>query len=38
MTPADLVMVVQGWNDAHGSNEPDAPTADEYAELVKKYG
>lgn len=36
MTPGDLMLFIDGWNDAGDSVAP--PTADEYAELVKKYG
>lgn len=38
MTPGDLVAFVEGWNEAQGGAEPEAPTADEYAELVRLYG
>ncbi len=38
MTPRDFVLFIEGWNDAHQSNEPEPPSADEYAELVRKYG
>lgn len=38
MTPGDFVLFVDGWRAANDTGGPDAPTADEYAELVKKYG
>lgn len=37
MTPRDLSDAIQGWNDAQSGGEPEAPTADEYADLVSKY-
>ncbi|APZ51225.1 hypothetical protein Ga0080574_TMP891 [Salipiger abyssi] len=37
MTPRDLGNFIIGWNEAQ-SDEVQAPTADEYAELVRKYG
>lgn len=38
MIPKDLTLFVEGWNAANEGNEPKAPSADEYAELVRKYG
>lgn len=38
MTPAETDLLIKGWNDAQGSQMPDAPTAEEYHELVAKYG
>lgn len=38
MIPRDFVLFIKGWNEAHEGNEPEAPSADEYAELVLKYG
>lgn len=37
MTPGDLSDAIQGWNEAQGGGEPEAPTADEYAALVATY-
>lgn len=38
MIPRDLILFIEGWNEAHSPAEPDAPSADDYAELVLKYG
>ncbi len=38
MIPRDLVLFIDGWNRSQGSGEPDAPTADEFADLVRQYG
>lgn len=38
MTPRDLLLFIEGWNEAQTGAEPEAPSAEEYAELVKKYG
>lgn len=38
MTPCDFVLFIEGWNEAHEGSEPAPPTADEFAELVRKYG
>lgn len=39
MTPAETELLVRAWNEANsGSDMPDAPTADEYEELVRQYG
>lgn len=38
MTPADLALFVEGWSRAQAGAMPDAPSADDYAELVKRYG
>lgn len=38
MTPNDLSDAITGWNEAQGGGEPEAPTADEYADLVARYG
>ena len=40
MVPRDLVLFVEGWNEAQGGGgtAPDAMTADEYRDLVKRYG
>ncbi len=38
MTPGELLMFVEGWNASHASNETEPPTADEVAELYRKYG
>lgn len=37
MTPGEMMLFIEGWNRAQGGAD-DAPTADEYAELVRKYG
>jgi len=37
MTPGDLVLWIEGWNAAH-STEVEAPSADQYADLVRTYG
>jgi hypothetical protein len=37
MTPKTWSLFVDGWNDAHGSKD-GPPTADQYADLVAKYG
>ena len=38
MIPRDLILFIEGWNESHEGSEPEAMTADEYAELVLKYG
>lgn len=38
MTPGDLVLFTQGWNQANGSGEPEAMTPSRYAELAERYG
>ena len=38
MTPKDFFLFIEGWKQAQGESEVAPPTADEYAELVRKYG
>lgn len=38
MTPADTDLLIAGWNDAHAGDSVQAPTIEEYEELVRRYG
>ena len=39
MKPRDMILWVEGWNEAQGGEAPlEAMSADEYRELVKAYG
>jgi len=38
MTPLDTDLLIGGWNSAQGDQMPDAPTIDEFDELVRRYG
>lgn len=38
MIPGDLMAFTQGWNRAQGGDATDPPTAEEYADLVRRYG
>lgn len=38
MTPADTVLLIRGWNEAHETDDVAPMTADEFEDLVAKYG
>lgn len=38
MTPAETTLLIEGWNAAQQSSQPQAPSDAEYEELVRKYG
>lgn len=38
MTPTDTVLLIRGWNEAHESGDVAPMTADEFEDLVAKYG
>lgn len=38
LTPADTLLIVEGWNAAQSDSGPAAPTDDEFETLVRQYG
>lgn len=38
MTPFETFELVEAWNEANAGDEVAPPTADEYDDLVRRYG
>lgn len=38
MTPEETMLLIEGWNEAQGSDKPAAPTRAEVEELERRYG
>jgi hypothetical protein len=38
LSPLETFELVEAWNAVNASDEVDAPTADEFDDLVRRYG
>lgn len=38
MTPEETALLVEAWNAAQEGGGPEAPTAEEFEDLVRRYG